>query len=108
MNSESVQNFKYPLPYVSKISKGAIISKFPKLKRRAFRIPELNALPRQYRFMMTKGGGTELTSSLEKEAVMFKCLNFWKDAPFTVAGTGWQTESNSLISIYFWNQRIMG
>jgi hypothetical protein len=75
MNSKSIQNFKYPLPYVSEIPKGAIISKFPKLKRRAFRIPELNALPRQYRFMMTKGGGTELTSSLEKEAVMFKCLN---------------------------------
>jgi hypothetical protein len=46
MNNESVQNFKYPLPYVSKISKGAIISKSPKLKRRAFRIQELNALPR--------------------------------------------------------------
>jgi hypothetical protein len=76
MNSESVQNFKYPLPYVFKISKGAIISKSPKLKRRTFRIPELNALPRQYRFMMTKGGGTELTSSLEKEAVRFKCLNY--------------------------------
>jgi hypothetical protein len=55
MNSKSIQNFKYPLPYVSEMPKGAIISKFPKLKRRAFRIPELNALPRQCRFMMTKG-----------------------------------------------------
>jgi len=45
--------------------------------------------------MMIKDGGTELTSLLEKEAVRFK------DAPFTVAGTGWQTTNNSLISIYF-------
>jgi hypothetical protein len=33
MNSESVQNFKYPLPYVSKISKGAIISRSPKIEK---------------------------------------------------------------------------
>jgi hypothetical protein len=33
MNSESVPNFKYPLPYVSKISKGAIISISPKTEK---------------------------------------------------------------------------
>jgi hypothetical protein len=75
MNSKSILNFKYPLPYVSEIPKGDVISKFSKVKRRAFRIPELKALPRKYRFIMTRDGGTELTSSLGKKAVKFKGLN---------------------------------
>jgi hypothetical protein len=33
------------------------------------RPPALNTLPRQYHFMMTKGGCAEMTSALGKEAV---------------------------------------
>jgi hypothetical protein len=50
---------------------------------------------------MIEDDGSELTSSLEKEAARFKCLNFRKDSPITVAGTGWQAVNNSLISIFF-------
>jgi hypothetical protein len=69
------RTLEYPLSHVSEIPKGAIISKFSKVKRRAYRISEFNALPRKYRFIMTRDGSTELTSSLGKEAVRFKCLN---------------------------------